>query len=278
MGGQETLLLVARHPRLLAGAAAFDPVVDLSLQYHEFPHLGCSKSCRKLWNGPVGRSLQALARAELGGSPRRARYAYELRSPLTYARAIAFSHVPLQLWWSKQDAIVIDQQRQTARLFNSISKLNPRADLIGFTGGWRHSAEMHAKTRLPLSLALFALLPPRYARMSGLVVKSPPTPPAGGHRAQAPRREVRLGEERQAQLAAEAMPAVDLRLELAFELAERPWESADSVVFGEPLASRCSCAPPGGTARPRRARRRGRPAAGAPRWPARPRRPGQSNP
>ena len=177
MGGQETLLLVARHPRLLAGAAAFDPVVDFTLQYREFPHLACSKSCRKTWNGPVGRSLQAMARAELGGSPRRAPYAYELRSPLTYARAIAFSHVPLQLWWSRQDAIVIDQQRQTARLFNSIATLNPRANLIGFTGGWRHSAEMRAKTRLPLSLALFDLLPPRYARLTGLVVKSPPTPP-----------------------------------------------------------------------------------------------------
>jgi pimeloyl-ACP methyl ester carboxylesterase len=173
MGGQETLLLVARHPALLAGAAAFDPVVDFTLQYREFPRLGCSKSCRKLWNGPVGRSLQALARAELGGSPRRARYAYELRSPLTYARAIAFSHVPLQLWWSKKDAIVIDQQRQTARLFESIAKLNPYANLVGFTGGWRHSAEMRAKTRLPLSLALFNLLPPRFARTSGLVVKSP---------------------------------------------------------------------------------------------------------
>jgi len=182
MGGQETLLLVARHPRLLAGAAAFDPVVDFSLQYREFPRLACSKSCRKMWNGPVGRSLQALARAELGGSPGRAPYAYELRSPLTYARAIAFSDVPLQLWWSKRDAIVIDQKRQTARLFDSISKLNPRADLIGFTGGWRHSAEMHAKTRLPLSLALFQLLPPQYARVTGLVVKSPPTPRCGGSR------------------------------------------------------------------------------------------------
>ena len=174
MGGQETLLLVARHPRLLAGAAAFDPVVDFMLQYREFPRLGCAKSCRKLWNGPLGRSLQALARAELGGPPGRAGYAYELRSPLTYARAIAFSRVPLQLWWSRRDAIVIDQQRQTARLFNSISKLNPRADLVGFTGGWRHSAEMRAKTRLPLSLALFGLLPSRYARLNGLVVKAPP--------------------------------------------------------------------------------------------------------
>jgi pimeloyl-ACP methyl ester carboxylesterase len=174
MGGQETLLLVARHPRLLAGAAAFDPVVDFRLQYREFPHLACSKRCRKVWNGPVGRSLQALARAELGGPPGRARYAYELRSPLTYARAIAFSHVPLQLWWSRRDAIVIDQRRQTERLFGSISKLNPGADLLGFTGGWRHSAEMRARTRLPLSLALFRLLPPRYARLTGLVVKSPP--------------------------------------------------------------------------------------------------------
>ena len=174
MGGQETLLLLARHPRLLAGAAAFDPVVDLSLQYREFPRLRCSKHCRKIWNGAVGRSLQALARAELGGSPARARYAYELRSPLTYARAIAFSHVPLQLWWSRRDAIVIDQQRQTARLFAAISRLNRNAGLIGFTGGWRHSAEMRAKTRLPLSLALFHLLPPQYARLSGLVVKMPP--------------------------------------------------------------------------------------------------------
>jgi pimeloyl-ACP methyl ester carboxylesterase len=176
MGGQEALLLVARHPRLLAGAAAFDPVVDFTLQYRDFPQLRCSKQCRKIWNGPVGRSLQAMARTELGGSPRRAPYAYELRSPLTYARAIAFSHVPLQLWWSKKDTIVIDQQRQTARLFGSISKLNPGANLLGFTGGWRHSAEMRAKTRLPLSLALFGLLPPSYARLTGLVVKSPPTP------------------------------------------------------------------------------------------------------
>ena len=69
MGGQETLLLLARHPHLLAGAAAFDPVVDFALQYHEFPKLACTATCRKTWDGPVGRSLQALARTELGGSP-----------------------------------------------------------------------------------------------------------------------------------------------------------------------------------------------------------------
>jgi len=182
MGGQETLLLVARHPGLLAGAAAFDPVVDFSLQYREFTRLRCSSTCRKHWNGPLGRSLQALARVELGGSPSRARQAYELRSPLTYVRAIAFSHVPLQLWWSPRDQIVIDQQRQTGRLYKSLAKANPKADLVGFTGGWRHSAEMRAKTRLPLALAVFGLLPPQYERVTGLrvLVTEPAVRPTHG--------------------------------------------------------------------------------------------------
>jgi pimeloyl-ACP methyl ester carboxylesterase len=170
MGGQETLLLLARYPRLLAGAAAFDPVVNFKLQYFEFPQLRCSRICKETWGGPVGRSLQELARQELGGSPTTTPLAYRLRSPITYARAIAFSHVPLQIWWSPRDKIVIDQQRQSARLVHMIRRLNPKADLVGLTGGWRHSAEMHAKTRLPLALSLFGLLPSSYGTTDGLHV------------------------------------------------------------------------------------------------------------
>ena len=51
MGGQETLLLLARRPHLLAGAAAFDAPVNLALRYREFPLLR------------FGLRLQALARA-----------------------------------------------------------------------------------------------------------------------------------------------------------------------------------------------------------------------
>jgi pimeloyl-ACP methyl ester carboxylesterase len=170
MGGQETLLLLARYPHLLAGAAAFDPVVNFKLQYKEFPFLKCSKSCKKTWGGSVGRSLQALAREELGGPPNKNPEAFKLRSPITYARALAFSHVPLQIWWSPQDKIVIDQQKQAGRLVHLIRQLNPRADLVGFTGGWRHSAEMRSRTRLPLALAVFGLLPESYGRLGGLEV------------------------------------------------------------------------------------------------------------
>jgi dipeptidyl aminopeptidase/acylaminoacyl peptidase len=156
MGGQETLLLLARHPRLLAGAAAFDAVTRFALQYRRFSRLPCNRSCRKSWNGPLGVALQSLARQEIGGTPRTRPLAYVERSPYTYARAIAASCVPLQLWWSTKDRIVADQRHQSEALYLRIRALNPRAPVSAFVGTWRHSAEM--RTRLPAALAAFGLL------------------------------------------------------------------------------------------------------------------------
>src|SRR5215208_436680 len=87
MGGQETLLLVARHPGLLAGAAVFDAVTDFARQYRAFPQLGCAGICARSFRrtGAFGRSLQGLAREEIGGSPKTARAAFARRSPITYA-------------------------------------------------------------------------------------------------------------------------------------------------------------------------------------------------
>jgi dipeptidyl aminopeptidase/acylaminoacyl peptidase len=162
MGGQETLLLLARHPKLLAGAAVFDAVTDFARQYRRFPDLRCSKGCRKTWNGSLGRSLQQLARQELGGSPRKSPWAYRTRSPITYAGAIAHACVPLQLWWSTKDKIVLDQQHQSAKLFEELRRVNPQSTVSAYIGWWQHSAEMHANNRLPLALSTFGLLPPEH--------------------------------------------------------------------------------------------------------------------
>jgi pimeloyl-ACP methyl ester carboxylesterase len=161
MGGQETLLLLARYPRLLAGAAAFDSVTDFARQYRNFPRIPCDKACRKQFKGPVGRTLQSLAREELGGTPSTRPAAYALRSPVTYVRSIASSCVPLQLWWSVADRIVMNQRQQSAALFQKIRSLNPRAPVQAYVGYWAHSHEMQASTRLPLALADFGLLPQR---------------------------------------------------------------------------------------------------------------------
>ncbi|NUT55418.1 MAG: hypothetical protein HOQ03_05485 [Thermoleophilia bacterium] len=158
MGGQETLLLLARHPKLLAGAAAFSAVTDLGLQYRNWDRLVCTNKCRKLLGTRLGSSLRKLARAEIGGGPGQYPRAYASRSPMTYARTLASSCVPLQIWWSVADRIVVDQQSQSGRLFWQLRRLNPEANVEAYVGFWIHSAEMRARTGLPLALSRFGLL------------------------------------------------------------------------------------------------------------------------
>jgi pimeloyl-ACP methyl ester carboxylesterase len=174
MGGQEVLLLLARHHRMLAGVAAFDAVTDFALQYRSFVDIPCGRRCRKTWKGPIGVSLRQLARHEVGGPPRKRTRAYALRSPITYARTIAASCVPLQLWWSTKDRIVRRQERQTGALYEAIVAVNPRAPVHMLVGAWKHSAEMHARSRLPGALGLFDLLPPAPRRLFGLRMEPAP--------------------------------------------------------------------------------------------------------
>jgi pimeloyl-ACP methyl ester carboxylesterase len=146
MGGQETLLLVAQHPQLLAGAAAFDSACDMPRRYRDFARLG--------------RGLQELCREEVGGTPETNVVGYALRSPIAYARKIAFSGVPMQMWWSTKDQIVKDQQQyESGELYRRIKALNPKAPVKPVVGTWAHSAEMTAMTRLPEALRTMGLLP-----------------------------------------------------------------------------------------------------------------------
>jgi poly(3-hydroxybutyrate) depolymerase len=113
MGGQETLLLVARHPRIFAGAAALDSATDMAARYKAFPQLR------------GGRRLQELARVEIGGSPLSDPLGYRLRSPIYWAGEIASSGVPLHIWWSTRDRIVTDQRDESGRLYRRLSRSRP---------------------------------------------------------------------------------------------------------------------------------------------------------
>jgi poly(3-hydroxybutyrate) depolymerase len=147
MGGMETLLLVARYPHLLAGAVAFDPATDMARRYRDFATL------------KRGRELQRLAQVEIGGTPATDPHAYAVRSPDHYARQIAFSGVPLQLFWSSRDRVIADQVQETKALADAIRVANPEARVEVFHGDWRHTAEMRPMRRLPRALARLDLLP-----------------------------------------------------------------------------------------------------------------------
>ena len=146
MGGQETLLLTALHPRLLAGASALDSPTDMAARYRAFPQLR---------DGTV---LQRLARIEIGGTPATNPNAYAARSPIDYVRQLAYSGVPLHIWWSIRDRIVVDQNGESGRLYRAILAANPEAPITRYVGTWRHTAEMQATARLPLALVKLKLV------------------------------------------------------------------------------------------------------------------------
>ncbi len=151
MGGQETLLLAARYPHLLAGAIAFDPATNLRRRYVDFAAL------------PNGKQLQQFMRREVGGTPTTNPGGYAVRSPSSYAKQLAFSGVKLQLWWSTRDRIIRDQRLETGALAKELRRLNPHMWLRSLKGTWAHTAEMEPWGRLPDALAWFHLLPKEYA-------------------------------------------------------------------------------------------------------------------
>jgi pimeloyl-ACP methyl ester carboxylesterase len=144
MGGQETLLLVAHHPRLLAGAAAFDAPTNMDLRYQDFRLL------RR------GLRLQRMARFEIGGPPWLSPRLYAERSPLDLARRIALSGVPLELWWSRDDRVVTDQAAQSGLLYRTIERLRPHAPVSRFVGRWAHGLEF--RRDLPEALERLGVL------------------------------------------------------------------------------------------------------------------------
>jgi poly(3-hydroxybutyrate) depolymerase len=140
MGGQETLLLAALHPKLLTAAAPMDSATDMSARYYAFATTAGEHY------------LQRMAQIEIGGTPTTAPSAYARRSPIEYVRRLAFGGVPLDIWWSRNDRIVVDQNQESGRLYRAIKRANPKAPVEQFVGTWAHSHEMHPLTRLPLAL------------------------------------------------------------------------------------------------------------------------------
>jgi poly(3-hydroxybutyrate) depolymerase len=169
MGGQETLLLVARHPRLLAGAAAMDSVTDLARRYDQVLDIPSGAAFEKHWGATSGECMQAAMRREVGATPDAALARYERRSPLSLASGIAQSGVPLQIWWSRADRIVFDQAHQSVALARELRGLGPAATVTTYRGSWAHSKEMRANQMLPLALSDFGLLPHRFAPLPASV-------------------------------------------------------------------------------------------------------------
>jgi hypothetical protein len=113
--------------------------------------------------GAIGPAKQKLARKEIGGTPETAAAAYAERSPISYAAKIAASCVPLQIWWSRTDATVLDPEQQSGRMYRALATRRPQASVDEYVGRWKHMDAMRVETDLPKMLAGLGLLPERFA-------------------------------------------------------------------------------------------------------------------
>ena len=89
--------------------------------------------------------------------------AYAARSPIDDAGAIARSRVPIQLWWSRRDAVITDQAVQSERFYERLVSLGARVRRV--VGDWEHGHAMHPQTHLPAALACFGLIPEQGVRV-----------------------------------------------------------------------------------------------------------------
>ena len=99
------------------------------------PRLACTAACRGRLGTTLGSELQRLARMEVGGDLVAAAPALcSARSPLRMHARRARACVPLQIWWSRSDRIVVDPDRQSGRLLAELRRWNPLAPIEGVEG------------------------------------------------------------------------------------------------------------------------------------------------
>ena len=137
-------------PRLLAGAAAFDPATDMARRYRDFAHLsedGTAAAARARgdrWHAdPGARRLRA------SGAPTTTCE----RSPISRRAAAALLEHP------RPGHHATSGDETGAARARTSSTVNPRAQALGLRGGWVAHRRDAATARLPRALARFGLLP-----------------------------------------------------------------------------------------------------------------------
>jgi hypothetical protein len=65
--------------------------------------------------------------------------------------------VPLQLWWSDADKIVVDQAHQSGVFYRELRKRRPRGRVEAVTGSWSHSFKTYANVQLPAAVQWLGL-------------------------------------------------------------------------------------------------------------------------
>jgi pimeloyl-ACP methyl ester carboxylesterase len=132
MGGQEALLFAAKFNHIVAGAFAFNPVVDLKAFYEDV--------CQWDEKGLESNGLASIIEMEVGGKPCDISDEYLKRSPIAYSKEL--SQTPLMLWWSDMDAVVPrGLTHHSKKLYDLIKSIDPVAPVAEYNHTRSHAIE-----------------------------------------------------------------------------------------------------------------------------------------
>jgi len=85
--------------------------------------------------------------------------AWNARSALSFTRRLGALPFPLRLYWSTEDVVVGNQERdQTGKLFAAIERVAPNAKVTPIRGQWAHSHEFFPGRQLGAALVAFDLV------------------------------------------------------------------------------------------------------------------------
>ena len=118
MGGLESLLAAAHHPRLFAAVFAFNPVVDARAWYED---LARTESAELRAEGS-----DTLIAREVGGLPNEIPGAWAERS--VFGAIDGLRTMPTTIWWSRVDLVVPRQaERHGKHLYDELKRRDPAA-------------------------------------------------------------------------------------------------------------------------------------------------------
>lgn len=141
MGGMETLTLVGKFPKIFSAAFSYNGIADLSAWYEDVVD---NKTDKKLQDMEVPK----LVFEEIGYTPDKNKEEYLKRSAVNHIKNL--SGIPLMIYWSSMESIVVNQQtKQSKMLADKIKSNYPDAEIFDYDHSFDHGfKEFNAEEKI----------------------------------------------------------------------------------------------------------------------------------
>ena len=141
MGGMETLTLVGKFPKIFSAAFSYNGIADLSAWYEDVEN---GKTDKKM----LDMGVLKLVSEETGTTPYKNKEEYLKRSAINYIKNL--SEVPLMIYWSSMESIVVNQKtKQSKMLADEIKSNYPDAEIFDYDHSFDHGfKEFNAEEKI----------------------------------------------------------------------------------------------------------------------------------